>query len=41
MDGVIWYTFTGLPLASGLDSFPVSPSNGWPDGDTLPASAYR
>ena len=39
--GVIGKTATGLPSAPGLDSAPVSPSNGCPAGDTLPAPAYR
>jgi hypothetical protein len=37
VDGVIGKTVTGLPPGSGLDSLPVSPSYGWPDGDTLPS----
>jgi hypothetical protein len=37
--GSIRDTATGWPFEPGFDSVPVRPSNGWPDGVTLPG--YR
>ena len=41
MLGSILNTVTGAPFSGALASVPVSPSNGWPAGDTLPEPLYR